>query len=278
MNEEQRLQRCLDNFSGLFQHILVVDNCSSDRTRELSLELGCECITVKNPGFIETPEVMDKVRDAVTTDYILIASVSEFVPLALLKQYAQVANSASHDVVRAFRQSVTGGLTIPISGTPRSIKHTELRFFKKGAVDYSGNKVHDRGRMVCAPERVLVLLDREHWFFQFRDYDCAHTEIKHAGYNNVLAKQMFDAGVRFSWIKMLYYATKQFGNSYIRFGSWRYGMPGFIQCAYRFYMEIGIWFRIWEWQNGYDGSNLRHKNMDFRESLEREIKENCNAE
>lgn len=273
MNEEKRIVRCINNFKGLFENILIVDNLSTDKTCEVAAALGCRCVSIPNPGFIETPEVMDKVQAAVATDYILIASVSEFIPVELLQRYSQVADSHSHAIVRAFRQSVTAGLTIPISGQPKSYKHTELRFFKKGAVDYHNNKVHDRGNMVCPMDQVLVLLEPEYWFYQFRDYDCNHTEIKHAGYNNVLAKQKYDSGVRFSWLKMFYYASKQFANSYIRFGSWRYGMPGFIQSFYRFYMELGIWFRIWEWQSGFDAASVRQKNMSFRENLEAKLNE-----
>lgn len=271
MNEEKRIERCINNFNGLFENIVVIDNYSTDSTKNIANSLGCRCVEVKNPGYAETNEVMDKVLAVVDTDYILVASVSEFVPVELLERYSQVAETGSHAIVRAFRQSVTAGLAIPISGQPKSYKHTELRFFKKGAVDYRNNKVHDRGTMVCPMDEVLVLLEPRYWFYQFRDYDCNHTEIKHAGYNNVLAKQMYDSGVRFSWLKMFYYASKQFANPYLRFGAWRYGMPGFIQSFYRFYMEVGIWFRIWEWENGFDAACVRQKNSEFRASLESQL-------
>ena len=272
MNEEERVFRCINNFKGLFRNILIVDNFSSDRTRDIGLENGCRCVSIKNPGFIETEEVMSKVYNEVYTDYMLIASVSEYVPYSLLVQYSIVAEEGKYDIARAYRQSVTAGLVIPMSGKPCSIENTELRFFKKGSVSYENNKVHGRGKMLCTNDKVLVLLKKQYWFYQFRDYDCGHTEIKHAGYNNVLAQQMHEEGMCFSWSKMIFYSCKQFFVSYILFGYWKYGMPGFIHAYYRFHMEIGIWLRLWEWQHGYDAINVRVKNSEFREKLEMELK------
>jgi len=272
-NEEKRILRCIDNFKGLFE-ILVVDNLSVDQTVAVAQETGCRAVSVKNPGFIETPEVMDPVLAACNTDYVLIASVSEFVPLPLLQKYAEVANSSSHDVVRAFRQSITAGRAIPISGRPTRRFAGELRFFRKTAVDYSDNQVHGRGRILVEPARVLGLVtdDRYH-FFQFRDYDCSHTELKHREYNDVLARQKFDSGERFSWLKLLYYASKQFLDAYLRFGSWRFGMLGFIHSFYRWHMEVGIWLRVWEWQNQLDRTGVLRENEALRCQLEAEIRQ-----
>lgn len=275
-NEEKRILRCIDNFSGIFD-IVVVDNYSTDRTVEIVKNAGYKVISVKNPGFIENTEVMNPVCDACTTDYILIASVSEFIPLALLQKYAEVANHDTHDVVRAYRNSITAGQPIPISARPTRRFSGELRFFKKGAVDYSDNEVHGRGRVTCPPSRVLsVVTAPDLHFFQFRDYDWSHTELKHRAYNDVLAKQRFDKGVRFSWFWMNIYATKQFLNAYLRFGSWRYGMLGFIHSFHRWYMEVGIWFRIWEWEHQLSRSGVIEKNDAFRKKLEDEVKQFTN--
>lgn len=272
-NESTRILRCIENFKYLFP-IIVIDNFSTDGTYNSVISAGYSCKRIKNPGFIETKDVMDKIESAIDTDYLLIASVSEFIPLALLQRYAAVANNNTHDVVRAYRVSITAGQPIPISGQPRKNFPGELRFYKKGAVDYSGNQVHDRGRMICTPDRVLnVVTDKSCYFYQFRDYDCARTECAHANYNDVLAKQKYDAGTRFSWFKMIAHSSKQFLNSYVRFGSWRFGMLGFLHSFYRWHMEIGIWLRIWEWENNLSGNGVKDANNKIRSEFERKIAE-----
>lgn len=270
-NEEARILRAIKNFSKFFQ-VLVVDNYSTDRTIEVVEAAGHRAIKIKNPGFIETPEVMDLVIAACETEYLLIASLSEFVPLALMKKYADVANSASHDVVRAYRFSVTAGEYMALAGKPSSRHEGELRFFRKGSVDYTGNKVHGRGRVTASSERVLSLvLDEELSFYQFRDYDCSHTEMKHRVYNDTLARQLYDQGVRFSWLKMLKSSSRQFISAYLKCGLWRFGMLGFIHAFHRWYMDIGIWFRVWEWQNDFYSAEVIRKNNEVRIKMEDEI-------
>lgn len=269
-NEEQRINRCIENFSGLFK-ILVVDNFSTDNTAIVAEAAGARVVQVKNPGFFETPEVMLPVQQACDTDYILIASVSEVVPMALLAKYAEVANSGSHDVVRPYRVSITAGVPIPISGLPNHRSPGEIRFFKKHTVDYSGNIVHERGRVTVPEERVLRLVGNSDLvFYQFRDYDVSHTEKNHRAYNDVLAEQRFKAGEKFSRLRLIVIPIRKFLGAYVRNGSWRFGMLGFIHSFHRWYMEFSIILRIWEWENSFTRNSVVAKNLLFRSRIEAE--------
>jgi len=269
-NEQSRLERCIRNFSGLFD-IVVIDNYSTDGTRDLAASLGCRCLQIQNPGFIETPEVMDPMLAEIKTDYVLVAMVGEFVPLALLEKYAEVANSGTYDVVVAFRVSVSGGKPIPFGASSgRWTRHGQMRCFRKGSVSYAGNHVHGMGHVTCTGDKVLSLVeDPSGRFYQFRDYDVSWTERKHAAYNDILAKQLFELGTRFSWARLLYRSLKGFFDSYLRFGSYRYGTLGFIHSYYRLHMELGIWLRIWEHQNSLDRTGVIAANNEAREKLEK---------
>ncbi len=270
-NEEKRIIRCIRNFKD-YANIVVVDNYSTDATKEIVESAGIRCMSVKNPNFIETPEVMNPVLDAVDTDYILIASVSEYVPLALLQKYAEVANAGNYDVVRAYRVSITAGQPVPISGIARKKFAGELRFFCKGSVSYVDNKVHGHGTILSPEGRILnVVTDHNLHFYQFRDYDCSHTEDTLCRYDDVLAKQRYDAGQRFSWSHALYYSIKAFLTCYVRFGSLRYGMLGFIHSYYRWQMEFTVWLRIWEWEQGYTRTDVIRRNDSVRQQMEAEL-------
>jgi len=270
-NEEKRILRCIHNFKD-YVKIIVIDNYSTDATKEIVQSAGIRCVSIKNPNFIETPEVMIPVHDAVDTDYILIASVSEYVPLALMRRYSVVANAGSYDVVRAYRVSITAGQPIPIAGAVRKGVPGELRFFRKGSVEFNGNQVHGRGRILSAQSRVLnVTADPALHFYQFRDYDCSHTEMTHCRYDDVLAKQRFDTGQRFSWTRAIYHSSKSFLTSYIRARSFRFGMLGFIHCYYRGHMEFTIWLRIWEWEHNYTRADVIVRNNTTRQRLESEL-------
>jgi glycosyltransferase involved in cell wall biosynthesis len=267
-NEEGRILRCIDNFKDQFE-IMVIDNFSVDKTVELVRSAGYRCVQIKNPDFIETPEVMDPVMRECFTDYVLIASVSEFVPLTLQRLYAKVAETDSHDIVRAFRVSITAGEPIPFSGPFTHKTEGELRFFRKKSVNYAGNQVHGRGVPVCSNERILkVVEDPSLHFYQFRDYDCARTELAHCRYDNVLAKQRFDSGRRFSWSRALFSSCAAFATLYFRYGAYRFGMLGFLHSYYRWQMEFTIWLRIWEWEHHYTGAEVASRNNVIRSKME----------
>lgn len=215
---------------------------------------------------------MDMVLNEVDTAYILIASVSEYVPLALLRKYIDVANMDSHDVVRAFRVSITAGQPIPISGVAGQAVVGELRFFRKGSVDYTGNKVHGHGKVLSDASRILnVVADPDLHFYQFRDYDCSHTEMAHCRYDDTLARQRYLAGERFTWPRALYYSCKAFLTCYVRFGSLRFGMLGFLHSYYRWHMEFTVWLRIWEWEQGYTRADVVRRNNSVRQQFENEL-------
>jgi glycosyltransferase involved in cell wall biosynthesis len=270
-NEEQRLARCVRNFSGLLR-ILVVDNCSSDKTAAIARSLGCEVVTVKNPGYIETPEVMDRVIDVVESEYLLIASVSDFLPFNLIRKYAEVAGSRSHDVVYAYRLPITAGEAMLLAGVARQRRAGQLRFFRKGAVDYNGNQVHECGKPVCPEDRILSLVrDKTMWFYHIRNYDVSNIERAQRGYNDILAKQRFEAGTKFSFIKAIGYSVKAFLGAYVKGGVYRFGVMGFLHCYYIFHMHMGIWLRLWELQNGLTYEGVRARNEVVLQVLERQF-------
>ena len=267
-NEEQRLRRCIDNFRGRLP-MMVVDNQSTDRTCAVATEEGVRAIVVKNPGFIETPEVMNVVLAECTTDYVLIASVSEYVPLALLSVYADIANRARYDVVRAYRASITAGHAIAISGRPSAGDPGQLRFFRKGSISYEDNHVHGLGKPSVAPDRVLsVVTQQQHHFYQFRDYDCARTEQVLCRYDDVLAEQRHAAGQRFRMRRAIWRSCAAFCNCYFRFGAFRFGMLGFLHSYYRFHMEFSTWLRVWERENNLTLTDVKRHNEAVRAGME----------
>ena len=269
-NEESRILRCIRNFQQRLP-ILVIDNFSTDNTYRVVQDYGFRVVSIRNPGFIETPSVMDEVISCVPTDYLLIVSVSEYVPILLLSKYAEIANKNSHDVVFAYRKSITAGLEIPITGPPSGM-HRQLRFFKRGSVSYDNNKVHGIGRPLVNPSRILNLSgDASYSFYQFRDYDCSKTELTMCRYNNILARQMFDAGISWSIMKALLSAAKVFLVFYVKNGCLRYGLPGFVQSYYFAHNELTVWLRLWEYQSGYTLPEVIELNNKIRSSLESEL-------
>lgn len=268
-NEAARIVRAISCLRVSHSEILVVDNFSTDQTSVIAASNGCKVIKIKNPGFIETPSVMDVVFAAVKTEYVLIAFAGEYIPPKLLMRYEEIARNDSYDVAYAFRVPVTAGHVMYLAGLPTTKMSGELRFFKKGQVSFEGNQVHGRGKPVCSPDRIAYLMnDSDSHFYMFRDYDWNQTEDAHLRYSSVLAKQKFEAGERFTFFKMTKISLKAFLNTYIRFGAWKHGGLGLIHSYAKLQMEIGIWIRIWELENKFTREDVIKRNAEFRDRIE----------
>lgn len=269
-NEERRLAACIKNFAGLFK-ILIIDNFSADATRDIAASLGCRCVSIQNPGFVENSQVIDQVEQAVDTEYLLMSFTSEFVPLRLLRRYAEIANDGKYDVVKAYRFPITSGKPMQLDGMA-SESASQIRLTKKGAVDYSLNKIHGVGKINAPQGRVLSLAaDRQYYFYTFRDYDVSRTERTHCTYNDILARQKFDSGVRFGFFRAIASSLRAFLRGYVTGRSYRFGMFGLIHSYYRFHMVLGVWFRIWELEHGYDSDSSIRRNVKARSALEEEF-------
>lgn len=273
-NEEKRLRITLANFSGLIPCI-IIDNHSTDGTRSIAYELGIPFHVVANPGHFENSETMRAVNELCQTPYLLIASCAEFIPFSLLSIYARCAENDSYDIVRATRISITAGHEVPISVSLAKSHPGELRMMRKGAVDYSNNQVHSVGKAASPDTRTCRLPHtRELSFFQFRDYDCATSEINHCRYNDLWAKQRYAAGERFSWPRAIILSFCRFAKPYFYLGAWKNGSLGLIHCIYRFTMELTIQFRIWELQTNTTAETIRESNLRIRTGMLDDLKKN----
>ena len=272
-NEAARLPLVLRNFSKM-AHVLVVDNHSTDNSREITKEFGRTSIELANVGgFVENSEWMDAVWAQIQTPYMLLAACAEYVPPALLSRYDQIANTSSHDVVLAKRLSITDGLPIPIDLPPRwlNLKYKgEVRFYRRGAVDYTNNHVHGRGRTTCQEGRVLVLPQKlDLMFYQYRDYDSSESESKHRVYNDVWAAQKVALGEPYKclFFKEIVRAFKKFIDCYFIYGGFRYGVKGLIHSYYRFHLHVGLAFRFYECSIGALKPDIQRKHMNLRDAL-----------
>jgi len=266
-NEEQRIDLALRNFQGLFP-ILVVDNCSTDRSVAMAREAGAEVLTLLNPGFVECDEVMGPVQAAIRTDFLFMAFAGEHYPRALLERLAAIAQAGEADIVRTYRYSITAGEAIPISSSMESGYQGEMRLFRRGSISFTGNRVHGKGTPMVAADRICEIgPDPDLAILQFRDHDAAHTERQNNRYNEVWARQRFADGERFGLVRSLVMPLAYVANTWLRHGAWRWGIAGFHQAAMRGIMEFQVHLRLWELERGLQQPAVISRNRAQREAL-----------
>lgn len=140
-NEEKRIGRAVRNFLGRGT-VLVVDNESTDRTREIAERLGCEVMTNKNMGWVEDEVTTARVKAAVRTPWIYWGFADEMVGAETLAAIQAAARSGRYDIVNLARKHYYYGEFCDGAFCDRM-----NRIFKKDAIDFTGNSIHRFGRV-----------------------------------------------------------------------------------------------------------------------------------
>lgn len=87
-NEEENIKRCLDSVNNIASEIIIVDGSSSDRTREISKDLGAKVIKTENhPNFHINKR---KAIDLAKGDWILQLDADETVSPELAREIIKV--------------------------------------------------------------------------------------------------------------------------------------------------------------------------------------------
>jgi hypothetical protein len=234
--EKDRLPLLLRNVAH-FRHVIIADDLGAPETLEIAKLFGRPVYPIKNKGgWFEFEEWMAGVWAVAKTDYLLMACCPDYMPAKLLDVYEQVAQTGSHDVVLAKRVSVTDGLEIAIDLPPKWMNfryNGELRFYRKGSVDYRDNPMHGRGKIICPEDRIRILpQEPDLMVYQYRDYDSSESEGKHRVYNDVWAEQKMVLGGpwRRMFILEVIRGIKNFVFCYVFYGGFLHGMRGFIHA------------------------------------------------
>ncbi|CEK19141.1 predicted glycosyltransferase [Chthonomonas calidirosea] len=154
-NEEARLPLVIRNFRS-YGRILVVDNYSTDRTRDIAKEQGCDVLLNRNEGgFMENQETCDNVQSAVRTDWMFWLAADELVAADALEELERLIRSERYDVICMVRKNYfQGAFCHDIAIGYRA------RAFKKNTIDFRNNKIHEFGRIVAPKERVYYMPSR----------------------------------------------------------------------------------------------------------------------
>ena len=141
-NEEKRIERAIKNFLG-FGRILVVDNDSTDGSREIAKQYDCDILINRNAGWVEDEITAARVKDAVTTEWIYWGFADEMIDRQSLEAVFAVVNGKNHDIVNIVRKNYYYG-----SFCNKLAADRMNRIFRKNSIDFRGNTLHHFGHPV----------------------------------------------------------------------------------------------------------------------------------
>lgn len=245
-NEENRIDLAIKNYLGLFP-MVASDNNSSDSTRDIYAHYGIE-VHLHNGPRQESRELVEHFYNITKTPYILIGVAGEFMPLPLLKKFAEIAENDAYDIVMNSRRNITHG----VSYYPwwKEVSNT-MRFFKKGSLDLDKLRIHQFFKPAVPESRILRMgvKQPEYCIYQFRDYDIQRTMQVNIDYGVTEANQRFLDGTSYS----AYEAAKRiliFVFYFVFRGGWLRGRLGLRELWSGIVLVSIIYWR---------GSDLRYK-------------------
>jgi len=255
-NEEKRIERAILNFVP-FGRILVVDNESTDATREIAQRHGCEILVNKNPGWVEDEITVSRVKAAVTTEWIYWAFADEMIEADAVEAIFSAIESGRYDIVNVARKNYYYGQFCYDLFADRM-----NRVFKKDAIDFTGNKIHCFGQVV--PGSRICTIPGNHFVHHFISNTAK-------AYLHVMDRytdtESMEERVAPSLTRLLLSGCKTvLLNVFVRRG-YQGGMPAYFLVANMIYYRWLSGMKLYERKQGLDRTVIESKNDSVRDRI-----------
>ncbi len=239
LNEERNIAGCIKSLDWVDQ-IVVVDSLSSDRTKEIAVELGAEVVDQEFLGHVRQKQLA---VDLCRHDWVVCLDADERTPPDLKEEIVELFE-------RTAEESLFPGYSVARRSyhLGRWIRHggwypdRNVRLFNRKFGRWSGSDPHDR---IVVDGRIGKLHGAlEHFVFR----DLAHNVHMNNFYSSISANILFEEGRKPSLLKMIFKPMGKFLETYLFKLGFLDGLPGFIigiGAAYSMFLKFA---KLWEKQ------------------------------
>ncbi len=237
-NEEEQIRKCLDSLKSFVDEIVVVDDCSTDKTVDICKSYGAKVVISELKGNFANQRNIG--IDSANSEWIIQMDADEIVPHETAKKITESIKNAGDCVVfQIQRKNFLLGYPLKYVGVP----DVKMKIFKKKSARYIGN-IHETLKIQGA----VGTIEAEVLHYPYTSL--TKTIAKMNFYSDVLAKNYLDEkGVVF-WSEIKYRLVwkfiKHFWKLYVRKRGYRDGMHGFIWCVLNTLEPQIMWLKIWE--------------------------------
>ena len=214
-NECDRIENILLRYLK-YCKVIVLDNNSSDGTKEIATKLGVKVIQREKLGLPEKKDLINGVNQAVT-EWVHVGVCSEVLTGKLLRIITEITriNSSNIKAIAVSRESHTWGKsTHKIRFGVKRVKgriEDNFRFIKKSNIDWNRSRIHYETPSSLLKEEVQSISEAQDTVIHhFREGSPYEIEMKHALYADAEARNKYNSGERFSWLKLILSPLKAF--------------------------------------------------------------------
>ena len=239
-NAENIIADCLDSLS-FCDEIVVIDNSSSDRTKEISEKMGAK---VFEHEFYDFSDMRNFGLKKASGEWILYVDSDERVTAALaadIKYKISIRQPADkYAAFRVKRKNFYFG-----SSKKNEWPYTERleRLFKKDKLEGWYGKLHE------SPKVKGDIGDLEGYLLHYTHRDLSSMVKKTIEWSKIEAELRLKAGhPKVTWWRFPRVMLTAFFNSYIKQGGWRVGTVGLVESMYQAFSIFVTYARLWEMQ------------------------------
>lgn len=256
-NEEARIERVVRNFvrSG---RVLVVDNHSTDRTREIAERAGASILVHKNPGWVEDENTVSVVKAAVVTPWIYWAFADEMVDGPTMAAILAAIAAGDCSIINIARKNYYYG-----EFCQGAYADTLNRVFRKEAIDFTGNKIHQFGRPTVPAAAVRRLDPSKFYVHHFISHTAKDYLRSIDRYTDIEPKTVPSSTVR----RIIASMVKTFIANYILRKGYKAGLPCFFVIVQQAYYTALLNMKRHEAANGLVREVIEERNNAVRDRL-----------
>ncbi len=234
-DEADRIERSLKAVQFSDDIVVVIDSRTTDSTRDIAQRFT-------NNIFVRVFDGYGKARQFAVSKtkhrWVLWIDADEVVSKELRDSITSLGENPPFE---AFRISIVSEYMfrwMDSVWSPRRDCHP--RIFDKTKVHFDNKKVHEK--LVFKGEAPILEGLIEH--YTFRNNDQIVDKIQ--SYSTLRAQELFESGVRFHWWQLIYYPLYSLVRSYVRWGSHKDGVRGFILTIYYVFNVFLNYVKLWE--------------------------------
>lgn len=235
-NEASRIGTCIASLSWA-DEIIVVDNQSTDATREIAKKLGATVVSMKEHDFAKLRNIG---KDKAHGEWILYVDADEVVSEELAKEIRSVTYPPVAYAIR--RRNV-------YLGHPWPFEEKILRLFHRSALKEWHGKLHESPRVLGdvgelhAPLMHYTHRTLEEMVAKTNEWSAVEATLRlRSGHPPVV------------WWRFLRVMLTAFFDSFVKQGGWRAATVGWIESIYQSFSIFITYAKLWELQqkNNYE--------------------------
>lgn len=240
LNEERNIGRCLESVKDVADEIIVADSFSEDKTEEICSQYNVTFVKQKWLGFAEQKNFANNLAH---NDWILSIDADEALSEELKKSVLELKKRDfdEHNVFSLNRLTNYCGKWIHHSGW---YPDRRIRLWNRKIGQWNGI-IHET---ICFDQPVVKInIKGDLLHYSYEDIK-DHIRIANK-YTSMIAREKFEKGGRYSFVKMYLSPPFAFIRDFIFKGGFLDGKRGFAICKINSFSTYLKYLKLWELEN-----------------------------